>query len=120
MTDYANLPFPGTKIEYPTKPKKNPLLDKRAGTLTAQELAAVYPELVAYQEATDAYQAQKTAYYQYQRDYEAFFKSTLETEHGVVGHPKADFLYSKAWEMGHSAGYNEVANYYSDFAELLS
>lgn len=46
-------------------------------------------------------------------------KASLETKWGLVGHPKADKLYSLAWEMGHSAGYHEVGLYYDDMAELL-
>lgn len=32
---------------------------------------------------------------------------------------KLDMLFSKAWSDGHSAGYNEVWNYYRDYAELI-
>ena len=46
-------------------------------------------------------------------------QATLEARHGLTGHPKADKLYSLAWDMGHSAGYGEVENYYSDMADLL-
>ena len=34
-------------------------------------------------------------------------------------HPKADLLYSKAYEMGHSAGYHEVWNIMQDLVELI-
>ena len=46
-------------------------------------------------------------------------KSDLEAQHGIVGHPKADKLWSLAWDAGHSAGYSDVITYYEDFVELL-
>jgi hypothetical protein len=47
------------------------------------------------------------------------FKFDLEEEYGTSGHPKADLLYTKAWERGHSSGLSEVAGVYSDLSELL-
>jgi hypothetical protein len=49
----------------------------------------------------------------------AQFKADLEAEYGMVGHPKADKLYAKAWDMGHSSGLNEVMYYYDDLSELV-
>jgi hypothetical protein len=50
---------------------------------------------------------------------EGLFKAALFEEYGVTGHPKADKCYSLAWEHGHSAGFSEVANYFSEFVELI-
>jgi len=50
---------------------------------------------------------------------EVKFKADLEAEFDVVGHPKADKCFSLAWEHGHSSGYQEVYNYYSEFVELI-
>jgi hypothetical protein len=50
---------------------------------------------------------------------EAQFKQDLFVELGIVGHPKADKLYSIAWEMGHSAGYSEVLSYAWDMVDLI-
>jgi hypothetical protein len=49
----------------------------------------------------------------------SLFKADLENQHGVAGHPKADRLFELAWDYGHSSGYNEVAYYYDDLAELI-
>jgi hypothetical protein len=38
------------------------------------------------------------------------FHDDLLAELGLTDHPKADLLYSMAWERGHSSGYSEVAN----------
>lgn len=50
---------------------------------------------------------------------EAQFKQDFFVELDIVGHPKADKLYSKAWEHGHSAGYQEVMNYGYDLVDLI-
>lgn len=46
-------------------------------------------------------------------------KSDLESENGLVGHPKADVLWRIAWEHGHSSGYSDVINWYEDLVELV-
>lgn len=38
---------------------------------------------------------------------------------GLLGHPKADAVYAKAWEHGHSAGFEEVFNWIIDLADLV-
>ena len=47
------------------------------------------------------------------------FKRDLFEEHGVTGHPKAERCYSLAWVYGHSAGLDEVANYFDDLVDLI-
>jgi hypothetical protein len=53
------------------------------------------------------------------RRLKALFKSDLEAEHGLAGHPKADLLFDIAWEHGHANGYYDVEIHYSELAELL-
>ncbi len=50
---------------------------------------------------------------------EADHQKKMEKIHGLTGHPKAQVLYSLAWQMGHSSGYSEVECYYNDMAVLL-
>ena len=50
---------------------------------------------------------------------DAQFRSDLEDWFGVTGHPKADLLFNKAWERGHSGGYIDVYNNYSDLVDLI-
>jgi hypothetical protein len=47
------------------------------------------------------------------------FKADLLADLGITNHPKADLLYSKAYEMGHSSGRSEVYNYALDLVELI-
>ena len=49
----------------------------------------------------------------------AEFKADVLEEVGLTGHPKADKVFEKAWEMCHSAGYSEVTNYMYDLADLV-
>ncbi len=43
----------------------------------------------------------------------------LELVHGTGKNPKANLLFAKAWELGHSSGYHEVVIYYNDLVELI-
>ena len=49
----------------------------------------------------------------------AKFKAKLAREYGVVGNPKFEKCFELAWSHGHSSGYSEVRNYFSDFVELI-
>ena len=46
-------------------------------------------------------------------------RAKCEREHGTEDNPKADLLWQKAWEQGHSSGLHEVAIVYADIAELV-
>ena len=52
------------------------------------------------------------------RLYEAF-KHDLFEEYGVKDNPKRDKLFNLAWEEGHSSGYYEVENYFSELVDLI-
>ena len=47
------------------------------------------------------------------------FRQDLLEELGITNHPKAELLISKAWELGHSSGYNEVVNWAWDLVDLI-
>jgi hypothetical protein len=68
----------------------------------------------------EKYREQRLKYLQEQTRMTAIFRKSIEEEHGVVGHPKADLLWHLAWENGHHAGYWEVINQYETLVELLS
>lgn len=50
-------------------------------------------------------------------------RADLEGDNGTtparIGQRKADLLWAKAWDHGHSAGLHEVAFWYVDLAELV-
>ena len=62
---------------------------------------------------------QRELHHAEQHRLDALFKADLEAEHNVVGHPKADKLFSIAWQRGHAYGYYDVACIYDDIVELI-
>lgn len=64
-------------------------------------------------------QAKRQAYQAAQAELHEQFKQDLFRENGVVGNPKAELCFQKAWEMGHASGVSEVENYFSDLVELI-
>jgi hypothetical protein len=47
------------------------------------------------------------------------FRRDLIDHYGMTGHPKADKIFNKAWDMGCSLGYEAVQEYFEDFVELF-
>jgi hypothetical protein len=47
------------------------------------------------------------------------FYTDVKDDLGITNNPKADKLMSKAWERGHSSGYQEVYNCACDLVELI-
>ena len=52
------------------------------------------------------------------RIYEMFKQDALK-DVGLHNHPKADKIFSYAWEKGHSGGYNDVWCVLCDISELF-
>jgi hypothetical protein len=68
---------------------------------------------------TDAYNAARREYGQLEGQKTAEFRDDLFDEHGVTGNPRAQKCYDIAWSYGHSAGFSEVANYFSELVDLI-
>ena len=103
------------KGDYPQKPNK-PVLAKDA---TPAQIRAYADQIELYEAHMREYREQVNHYNARTRQLEDVFRADLEAEFDMVGHDKADLLYSKAWHMGHSGGLHEVANCYSDLVELV-
>ena len=67
---------------------------------------------VAKRRVRDAYHDEKN------REYIRFKLDAL-AELGLDGHPKADKLFERAWEEGHSFGYSEVWIHLVELADLI-
>jgi hypothetical protein len=67
----------------------------------------------------DAFFVDTRAYSNLCSELEKEFKRDLFDQHGVTGHPKAERAFQLAWDYGHSSGFQEVANYFDDLADLL-
>lgn len=102
-------------VPFPASPRK-PRLNMKA---SPAEVRAYADELEAYDVAMVRYREEVAAYYARNVALEAEFRHDLELEYHMVGHPKADLLYGKAWERGHSGGLQEVASAYSDMVDLV-
>jgi hypothetical protein len=99
----------------PQAPRKPRLLPDATPT----QVREYADELEAYDDTMKTHREQMAAYYARSAALEAEFRRDLEVTYDMVGHVKADLLYGKAYEMGHSAGFQEVASYYSDLVELV-
>lgn len=100
---------------FPAKPRK-PVLGANS---TPAELRLHADKLESYDVEMTVYRERAAAYYARTAALEAEFRCDLELAYNMIGHPKADLLYFKSWEKGHSAGLHEVANVYSDLVELV-
>jgi len=47
------------------------------------------------------------------------FRKDLYEHYGVTDNPKADAVYDKAYDRGHSAGFGEVSAYFGDLVDLI-
>lgn len=108
-----------SKLPYPSKPFKPAVFNKRASDLTSAELTSMVAVRQQYETELDAYKEGVAAWREDSSRLAAEFRADLEHQYGMVGHPKADMLYSKAYELGHSAGFSDVHHYYSDLVDLV-
>lgn len=61
----------------------------------------------------------RSKYYSEKAKLERQFKKDLLEELGVTDNPKANLLFEKAWELGHSHGLTEVVSYAHDLVDLI-
>ena len=109
-----------TKLPYPSRPLEPKLLRLRVSELTPEEIASIATVKADYEAAKMTYRELSDAYNADARLLDAQFRDDLEEEFGMKGHPKADILYSKAYEHGHSSGYSDIFSWYSDLHELVA
>ena len=100
---------------YPQAPLK-PRLNVKG---SADEMRVYADALDVHDELMKVYREMLVAYNVRSVALEAEFRRDLDAHYDMVGHPKADLLYGKAYQMGHAGGMQEVANYYSDLVELV-
>jgi hypothetical protein len=72
-----------------------------------------------YNAPSELYKTDKTRYREIEQKLAATFKADALEVAGLTGHPKADKVYSKAWENGHAYGYSEVLIHLLDLSELV-
>jgi hypothetical protein len=105
-------------LPYPEKP----VAPRPSGPFTK----LTYDEALEYAEAVKVYKAEMIKWEVASENYRKeslliqyqFEREAIE-EAGLAGHPKAEKVFAKAWERGHSSGYEEVFNVLEDLAELV-
>jgi hypothetical protein len=100
---------------YPERPRK-PSFSHMSN---AGEMRAYADSLEQYDGQLKLWRADVAAWNARSAALEAEFQHDLEVEYHMVGHHKAELLYGKAWQMGHSSGLHEVANCYANLVELV-
>jgi hypothetical protein len=95
------------------------ILDSRVGATHSSdgiELGACAKESVT---DTTSFNAAKRLYNDETGRLTNMFKQDLFAELGIVGHPKAEKLYSIAWDRGHSGGLADVESVAWDLLPLI-
>jgi len=117
MKDFAYYSMnDGTEPKYPSRPPK-PIMPKVMSGASAK----LYSDaLILWEDSKAGYDEQMKIYRDESDKRSSEFINDLFEEFGVVGNPKADKCFSIAYEMGHSSGYQEVWNYFSELVELIT
>jgi hypothetical protein len=67
----------------------------------------------------ESYKTAKDDYHEYSAKIYRVFNWGLFHTYDLLDNPKAAKAFSIAWNHGHSAGFQEVANYFDDLVELI-
>jgi len=111
--DYADYK---TDVPYPNRPTKPAKPGMDATSADYRRYAA---ELEDYEVACAEHKNALNAYRTAQGALDDKFRADVIEEEGLTGHPLADVLWSKAYEDGRSAGYNEVALHFSGYYDIV-
>lgn len=100
---------------YPDRPVKPKALPSDA---TPAQLRAHADALEAHEKAMESYQSAEAAYRVKQAFIQNIWDEKLRTEYEHLPNAVYEILYSRAYEDGHSAGWDEVRNYMIGYDEL--
>jgi len=96
------------------------LLDEEVKNAYNQDIAELEAQLSAIKERKKEHERSVRAEHNDEQYLlTAELRRSLEEEFSMVGHPKAELLWEKAWEEGHSSGYDEVVNCYEELLDLV-
>lgn len=110
-------------LPYPEKPNNvsklkrqrfgfDPLKNSKDARMLVEAVEADEREMVEYVEQIDLYRTEEMRRHRQ-------FKFDLFEELGISDNPKAELLFSKAWDRGHSDGYYAVFNVAVDLMDLI-
>jgi len=110
----------GKKPARVRKPKDSPLPTYDNRSVGQKVRDKEYDIKLPYPDHKDPnYKELRKAYFAERSRLEDLLRRDLLVENDVVGHPKAQMVWDKAWEYGHYAGYHEVVNYFESLVELI-
>ena len=101
----------------PTKPKIPPRPDRR--NTSPNEYRVYADRLEHYNQESELFSGVLANYRKKVADLENQFKVDALKEVGLEGHPKANVVYSKAWDLGHAYGLSEVFIHLEGLAEIV-
>jgi hypothetical protein len=107
------------KVKIEDNPRIPEILKRPASLMTSAEIQSLPEVKKQWEEAEERYRKSMQEYRQEESRIYGEFEADCAAEEGLLDHPKRSALFSKAWEAGHSSGYNEVWLNYTDMAELL-
>lgn len=108
------------KVTYPTRPKQRcDVCGKNHSDKDAKFCGGCGCKLT-YKSKLEVYNLKMKEYRRGDMDAKDLFRVDLLDDLGVpLDHPKAEKLFSLAWEKGHSDGYNDVYGEACELVELL-
>lgn len=107
--------YDGRDITYPTRPSR-PIIPH--STAPSDEFVAFAAELKKYEAIKPDYNLAVDEYRQKMNERSAEAIRDLTDEYGISV-AQTQHIYSAAYEYGHSAGFNEIFNYFDDFYNLV-
>ncbi len=119
IRDKIDAGFYRNKEPRPICPIKPDVLEKNILDLTKEEIFTLFEIREAYTENLNKFCIEKNSWNIKQDLMESRFKDDLEEEFGVKNHPKADLLYHKAWNLGHSYGLAQVLSDYENLVDII-
>ena len=106
--------YSGKDIQYPTRPKK-PVLPTNP---TPDELRAYADQLEIYDALKMEYNEKVSDYHSKVNERLDKFQQVLMVDYNLLK-PQVDVIWGYAWEEGHSAGLQEVYNYFDTYYEMI-
>lgn len=84
----------------------------------AKNFAGIHHRVVQFELDKEEYEKQYIAYTENENKIFVLWYTDLRKEYSYLNDRTFDIVYEKAYERGHSAGYDEVANYMINTAEF--
>ena len=106
--------YSGKDIQQPTRPKK-PVLPVKP---TPDELRAYADQLEIYDALKMEYNEKVSDYRSKKNDRLEKFKQELMVDYDLLK-PQVDVIWGYAYEAGHSAGLQEVCNYFDEYYGMI-